>query len=344
MSGLGVSVRVSRPSGFVVEVDIDVSRGEVLALLGPNGAGKSTVAEAIVGLIDVDFGTVDIEGTRVVDASRGLSLPIEQRRVGLVLQDYVLFPHMTVAENVMFGAASGDTGRHWLRSLGLDGIADRGASAVSGGEAQRTALARAMAAEPSVLILDEPMSALDVSTRGQVRGYLAETLAEYGGATLLITHDPAEAHLLAERIVVIEDGRITQAGEPDEIRLRPKTRYVADLAGLNFFEGTASSGVVASGDGDVHIADQTIAGAVLLTIHPRAVAVHRERPSGSPRNVWRARVGRVEDYGNRVRVELSGPVSIAAEVTPAAIDAVGVEVGAQLWVSVKATEIGVEPV
>jgi molybdate transport system ATP-binding protein len=206
------------------------------------------------------------------------------------------------------------------------------------------ALARALVSRPALLLLDEPLSALDVTTRTNLRHTLAEHLDAFAGPRLLITHDPTEAFLLADDIHVLEGGSVTQHGRADDIRLRPRTRYAADLAGSNLISGTASAGLVKTDTHDVHIAESEVEGAVLLTIHPTAISVHKTRPEGSPRNTWPTSVERVERLGARVRLRTGPPLPLVVEVTEAARTELSLEVGSSMWVAVKATEIGVQSV
>jgi molybdate transport system ATP-binding protein len=205
----------------------DVEPGHPLAIIGPNGAGKSTVLAAIAGLVPLSSGRVKV-GARAIDG-----LPPEQRRIGVVFQDYVLFPHLTVRDNVAFAARmrgsradARATAEAWLDRYGLSGLADRLPAELSGGQAQRVALARALAADPEVLLLDEPMSALDVEIRDEMRAELATHVREFGGATVLVTHSPADAAALADSVLVLESGRVTQRGTLAELRASPATPYV----------------------------------------------------------------------------------------------------------------------
>jgi molybdate transport system ATP-binding protein len=346
MSGLVAAFLVER-GGFRLEVALDVAPGETVALLGPNGAGKSTVVDTLAGLVAIDGGSIALDGRPLDDPATGAWVPAERRGIGVVFQGGLLFEHLTVLENVAFGLRSrgvdgaDSTASDWLGRLGLgDRAADR-PSTLSGGQAQLVALARALAPEPRLLLLDEPLSALDVGARAEIRHRLRRHLEEYAGPRVLITHDPTEAFLLADRIVVLEEGAVTNRGTADEIRLSPRTRYAADLAGINLVQGTASGGVVETGSLTLNVADRDVSGPVLATIHPTAIAVHADRPGGSPRNVWQTTVERVESDGNRVRLGLGAPLRLVVEVTEAARSELGLEAGSTIWAAVKATEVQV---
>lgn len=348
---LQVDATVRRSDSFRLELDLQIPVGTTVALLGPNGAGKSTAVAAIAGLLPIDTGTLSLDGTLLDDPARSVFVPAEDRKIGVVFQDYLLFPNLSVLENVAFGLRSRripredahSQARNWLSRLGLADLERRKPGDLSGGQAQRVALARALVSEPDLLLLDEPLSALDVTTRTELRHTLAEHLDAFVGPRLLITHDPAEAFLLADEIHVIEDGVVTQHGTADDIRLRPRTRYAADLGGSNLIRGVAAAGSVDTGDQEVHIADLDADGAVLLTIHPTSVAVHKTRPEGSPRNSWETIVERVERLGSRVRLSTGPPLPLTVELTAAARDEMGLEKGIPVWVAVKATEIEVQP-
>lgn len=223
---LHVDIAVERGATRIAAA-FDVAPGHPLAMIGPNGAGKSSVLAAVAGLVGLESGRVAI-GARSVDR-----LPPERRRIGVLFQDYVLFPHLTVRDNVAFAArmrgsrsAARDAAQPWLERYGLTSLADRFPSQLSGGQAQRVALARALAADPEVLLLDEPMSALDVEVRADMRAELAIHVREFGGATVLVTHSPADAAALADSVLVLEGGRVTQRGTLDELRAAPATPYV----------------------------------------------------------------------------------------------------------------------
>ena len=348
--GLDAHLLISRGDGFTLDVSLSIPSGRTVALLGPNGAGKSTVVAAIAGLLPLNDGYITLDGRTLDNPAAGVLLPPEERGVGVVFQDYVLFPHMTVVENVEFGLRSRKVPRRsaheqatrWLGRFGLDDLSDRRPRDLSGGQAQRVALARALITEPDLLLLDEPLAALDATTRVELRRALADHLEQFTGPRMVITHDPTEAFLLADEIHVIEDGVITQVGTPDDIRLRPRTPYIADLAGSNLVLGTASAGIVTTGTQQLHIADTHVSGPVLAAIHPRAIIIDRHEPDGSPRNTWEATVIRIEHYGDRVRLQTGDPLSLTAEITPDALSALEITEGSVVWISIKATEISVE--
>jgi molybdate transport system ATP-binding protein len=334
-----------------LDVSIEAAPGEIVAVLGPNGAGKSTFLRAVAGLVPLHRGRVELDGVVLEDVARRIHLPPERRPIGVVFQDYLLFPHLSALENVAFGLrARGVAAREartragsWLDRLGLREHADAKPQALSGGQAQRVALARALAIDPRLLLLDEPLAALDASTRGPVRRDLRRHLASFPGIRIVITHDPLEAVALADRLVILEYGRVVQTGTPGEVTQRPRSRYVADLVGVNLLLGNATAGQVAlSGGASLQSADD-IDGEVFAVIHPRAVALHRTRPEGSPRNVWRGRASVLDFQGDRVRVGVEGEMPIIAEVTPAAVSDLDLAEGGEVWVSVKATEIAVYP-
>ncbi len=347
--GLSADIRLRRSESFQLTLSLEIEPGRTSALLGPNGAGKSTAVAALAGLVPIDSGRIELDGV-VLDGD-GLFVPAESRRIGVVFQDYLLFGHLSVLDNVGFGLRSRglprdesrQRARDWLGRTGLSGMEDRRPADLSGGQAQRVALARALVTEPDLLLLDEPLAALDVTTRTSLRHALAEHLSEFAGPRLLITHDPTEAFLLADDVHIIEDGSITQVGTPDDILLRPRTAYAADLAGSNLLAGVATGGMVEAGGRQVHIADDGISGRVLLTIHPTAISVHMDKPEGSPRNSWATTVERVEHLGSRTRLRTAAPVPLTVEVTEGSRGELGIGQGSRVWVAFKATEVGVEP-
>jgi molybdate transport system ATP-binding protein len=336
---------------FTLEVDLYIEEGKTVALLGPNGAGKTTTVSAIVGLSPITRGHIRLGPEVLDDPANGVFVLPERRRIGTVFQDYLLFPHLSVVENIAFGLRSHGSGRaeatararDWAGRMGLGGTEDLRPGELSGGQAQRVAVGRALAIEPDLLLLDEPLAALDVTTRVALRRTLADHLRDFEGPRLLITHDPTEAFLLADEICVIEEGVITQVGNAEEIRLRPKTRYAADLAGSNLISGVAGGGRVDTGSQELHIANHDVSGRVLLTVRPNSISLHRSQPEGSQRNTWATTVQVVEHLGDRVRVGTSGPLPLTVEVTKEASESLGLHGGLAVWVAVKATEIGVEP-
>ena len=334
-----------------LQVELEVGDDEVVAVLGPNGAGKTTLLRALAGLLPLDRGRVELDGRLLEDVALGIRVAPERRGCGVVFQDYLLFPHLSALENVAFGLRSRGADRRgalaaaaeWLRRFGLEGFEESRPAALSGGQAQRVALARAMAPDPKLLLLDEPLSALDASTRAQVRRDLVRHLSAFRGTRVLVTHDPLEAAALAGRLLVVEQGRLVQSGTPAEVTARPRSRYVADLVGVNLLRGHASGGtVVLSGGGSVAVADP-LEGEVFAVIHPRAVALHRRHPEGTPRNVWRGEAASLESLGDRARVRVEGPFPLVAEVTAASVAELKLAAGGPVWASVKATEVSVYP-
>ncbi len=350
MSGLEARVHVERSAQFRLDVELTIPEGRTVALLGPNGAGKSTAVATLAGLTPLQAGHIKLDGRVLDDPAAARFVPPEERQIGVVFQDYVLFPHLTVAENVAFGLRSGGSTRaevksevvRWLDRFGLGDLAVARPPDLSGGQAQQVALARALITEPKMLLLDEPLAALDVTTRAQLRHELIDHLEGFSGPRLLITHDPTEAFLLADEIYIIEGGRITQVGSADDIRIRPRTSYIADLAGSNLLVGSAAAGIVMVEGFELLVGDTHISGPVLATVHPRAISVHRRHPEGSPRNTWQTEILRIEHYGDRVRLRTGDPLPLTAEVTPVAAEALALSAGSKVWISVKATEIGVE--
>ncbi len=350
MSGLAASFRARRGEAFEVAVDLTIDTGETVALLGPNGAGKSTVVDALAGHLPIEEGSIAL-GERVLDDGRVTFVAPDARNIGVVFQNYLLFDHLDVVDNIAFGLAveaprreARERARAWLEPMGLVELAKRKPPELSGGQAQRVAVARALAPAPDLVLLDEPLAALDARTRHQVRRTLAQHLSAYAGPRLLITHEPMDAFLLADRIVVMEDGVIVQRGTPDDIRRAPATEYVAALSGTNLLTGRADSGQLTVPEGPrLATSDVSANGDVLIVIDPAAVALYPDEPHGSPRNTWLAEVESVERLGDIVRVRLGGPLKLMCDITPAAATALGVTPGQSLWATVKATEVSVSP-
>ena len=354
--GLRFDGAVQRES-FRLEIEFSVAPGEVLGVLGPNGAGKTTLLRTLAGLIALTEGSVSLNGLMLDDAASDTFLAAEDRPIGLVFQNYRLFPHLSVRENVAFAARSqgvhkrvaGAAADRWLERLGLAEFADRKPRHISGGQAQRVALARALAAEPGLLLLDEPLAALDARTRLEVRAELRRHLSDFPGPTLLVTHDPLEAMVMTDRLLVIEDGRIVQEGSPAAVARRPATQYIARLVGLNLYAGQRSGANVALDDGGtlVATAEPEMAnanGRVLLALRPSAISLHTERPEhSSPRNVWPGTIAGLELLLDRVRVQVDGAPPALVDITPAAVAELDLTAGAPVWLSAKATDLDTYP-
>ena len=347
---LQVDLVVSR-GARAIEAAFEAGADETVAVLGPNGAGKTSIVEGVAGLVPEAKGTVTLDGARIDRLSP------DRRPIGIAFQDGVLFPHLSVLENVAFpGRARGARSRaaraharEVLSRIAPSVEASARPSMLSGGARQRVALARALAGDPRVLILDEPLSSVDISARADLRALLRRTLSAFDGPRLLVTHDPIEAMTLADRIVVLEDGRITQTGTPHEIRSAPRTRYAADLVGLNLFRGTLVP--IEGGAGELRTADGVLTVPwpedvppertedVLATLAPVDVALHATRPEGSPRNVVRGVVEEVAILGDRARVRLTGAPALVAEITTGSVDRMRIATGATVWASFKAVEL-----
>jgi len=339
-----------RLNGFSLDVELSARPGELVALLGPNGAGKTTLLRALAGLLPLESGRVALGGRLLEDPARSTRVPAERRPIGVVFQDYLLFPHLDALDNVAFGLQARGVRRSaarrmalaWLARVGLEDRARSRPRELSGGQAQRVALARALATDPALLLLDEPLAALDASARAEVRRDLRRHLASFPGVRVLITHDPLEAAALADRLVVLEAGRVVQSGSVREVTERPRSRYVADLVGVNLFRGRGREGTVEL-EGGGRLTAPGAEGEVFCVIRPRSVALFSRRPEGTPRNVWPGRAAGLDLEGDRVRVLVEGVPPIVAEVTPAAVAELGLGEGKEVWVAVKATEIETYP-
>ena len=241
---LGADVHVVI-GAFEEHLHLEVADGEVLAVLGPNGSGKSTLLRALAGLRPLTAGRIVLDGTVLDDPAAGVLVPPERRPCGMVFQDYLLFPHLTALANVAFGlrsrgASKSEANRRalvWLDRMDLGDRARSRPGELSGGQAQRVAMARALATEPRLLLLDEPMAALDAGVRGSVRHQLRRHLAEFSGSCVMVTHDPLDAAAIADRLVIVEAGVVVQQGTMEEVTTRPRTGYVAELMGLNLLRG-----------------------------------------------------------------------------------------------------------
>ncbi len=335
-----------------LDVELYAGPGEIVAILGPNGSGKTTLLHALAGLLRLQQGRVHIAGRLWESPAEKVWLPPEERRTGLVLADHLLFPHLSVMDNVSFGPRSRGMPKALARSracteleaLGLGGRSDVRPRELSSGQAQRVALARALATDPDLLLLDEPLSALDAATRAQTRADLGVRLRAFPGITILVTHDPLDALSLADRLVFIERGLVVQQGTPQEVIARPRDPYVAQVVGLNFLRGQRVSDQQVDVEGTIVVAPEVPAdGPVCVTIPPSAVALYLTRPEGSPRNTWPVTVRDIQLIGQTARVNLAGPFALAAEVTTTAVADLRLGVGQELWATVKATEVRTYP-
>ncbi len=334
-----------------LDVDLSIADGGVVAVVGPNGAGKSTLLRALAGLQPLAAGRVVLDGVVLEDTAESTFVAPEKRPIAVMFQDNLLFPHLSTLENVAFGLRcrgagarhAGEVAGGWLDRMSLGDHAAAKPAALSGGQARRVALARALATEPRLLLLDEPLAALDASTLLETRRLLRHHLDGHPGVRVVVTHDPVEASALADRLIVLEGGHIVQSGTLAEIGARPRSRYVADLVGVNLLRGTATGTGVELPGGAFLVVPGAEPGPVFVVIHPRAVALNRNPPGGTPRNVWRGMARSVDREGDRARVVVDGNVRIVAEVTPAAVDELRLDEGGDVWVAVKATEISVFP-
>jgi molybdate transport system ATP-binding protein len=347
---LDAHVVVRRP-GHTLDVRLTAERGDVVAVIGPNGAGKSTLVRALAGIVPLDAGHVECAGETWEDA-RGARLEARLRRVGMVFQDGLLFPHLSASGNVAYGPRARGVGRReaddlarsWLTRLGVGDLAGRRPDQLSGGQAQRVAVARALATSPRLLLLDEPLSALDVGTAMALRLELARHLREHDGVSLLVTHDALDAMTVANRVLVLDEGRVAQVGPPAEVASRPATDHVARLVGLNVLRGTGSGTSVRLDGGGTLVTSTPARGAVSACFSPTAVTLTLGEPSGSARNRWPGRVTSLVPHGAAVRVHVDRrgrAGGLIADVTPASAAQLGLAPGSEVWATVKATEVSV---
>ncbi|WP_110205524.1 sulfate/molybdate ABC transporter ATP-binding protein [Nocardioides daejeonensis] len=331
-----------------VQLSLQIEPGETLAVLGPNGAGKSTLLGVLSGLVRPDSGRVQVGSRTLVDLAEGRSVwtPPHARGVGLLAQDPLLFPHLTALENVAFGpralgskrVAAKRQAMALLERVGLAELAARRPHQVSGGQAQRVALARALAAAPEVLLLDEPLSALDIDAKPEVRQVLLELLP--GLTTVVVTHDVLDAVLLADRVAVIEDGSVVELGRAAEVLATPRSAFAARIAGLNLIDGAWDGEAVRASDGQrIHVAPTpALAPGVRCraVFRPTAVAIYAAHTEGSPRNELPVQVSAIEPHGDLVRVRAG---ALSADITAASALGLRLRPGMPVVFTVKATEV-----
>jgi len=339
-----------------VELDLTVGDGETVALLGPNGAGKSTALAVISGLLRPDHGVARLGDKTLfdIDAS-GTSrvwVPPHAREIALLAQDPLLFPHMTALDNVAFGPRSArhhrklsrEIATRWLLEVDAAGLADRKPSQLSGGQGQRIAVARALAAEPRLLLLDEPMAALDVTVAPALRQMLRRMLV--GRSVLMVTHDVLDAVLLADRVLIMDEGRVVEAGPTAETLSRPRTPFTARIAGLNMVRGTFSGSGVRASDGTSVVGQVNESAGLragdpaVAVFSPGAVSVFRDPPTGSPRNVLQVSIAELEPHADRIRVRAP---HLSADITPAALAELAFAPGEQVFFVVKASAVDIYP-
>jgi molybdate transport system ATP-binding protein len=306
-----IRLRLSRLS---LDAAFTVAQGEVLALLGPNGSGKSTTLRALAGLLPLAGGRVVLDGKVLEDPAGRVRMAPEKRPVALMFQDYLLFPHMSALENVAFGLrcrgtekkAARERAAQALTRLGLEEVIEARPGAMSGGQQQRVAMARALVTDSKLLLLDEPLAALDVSIKTSVRRLLRDVLRRSNAANVLVTHDLLDAVALGDRMIVIEHGGIVQAGTPAEVTARPRSHYVADLTGVNLLLGTAHGTLLELDGGGRLSCAAPASGPALAVIAPAKVSVARHRPEQQEANTWLGQISAVDLMGDRVRVRVDG--------------------------------------
>jgi molybdate transport system ATP-binding protein len=336
-----------RLSRLRLDAAFEVGR-ETLALVGRSGAGKSTILRGIAGLLRPDRGRVTHDGRVLLDTDRGVNLAPEARRVGIVHQDGALFPFMSVGRNVAYGVRRRhrrervERARAVLRRLGIGHLASARPGDLSGGERQRVALARAIASEPQILLLDEPLAALDVMTKQEVSAELEVRLRALGLPAILVSHDFADVLGLADRVAVLQDGEIVQTGTPRDLVEAPASGFVASLAGVNYFTGLATrtgglTEVRDAGWSRAILSTDDAVGHVGVVVHPWEVSLASHAPDGSALNFVAGTVRRVAPMGNRARVTLDGRPSVVAEITEESSRILGLGPGTPAVASWKAT-------
>jgi molybdate transport system ATP-binding protein len=341
----------TRLGALELDVALSVAAGECLALAGPSGAGKTSILRAVAGLLRPERGRVTCGGQTWLDTERGVNVAPEARRCGYVFQEHALFGHLCAWQNVAYGlhgvprAERHERAVELLARFGMEALADARPRTLSGGERQRVALARVLAREPGVLLLDEPLSALDARTRAVAARELASVLSAVDTPALLVTHDFAEAAQLGDRVGVVDAGRVIQEGTPSELAAAPRSAFVADFTGAVVLTGVARGGpnglthVELDGGGEVTSTDPG-EGPVAVSVYPWEIAIEPATATaapGSTQNHLAAEILSVTRIGNRVRLGLAGPQPLAAEITGVSADQLGLQAGARVIASWKAS-------
>ncbi|MBO0677581.1 ATP-binding cassette domain-containing protein [Mycolicibacterium sp. S2-37] len=355
MSGVRVRARLKQRG---VDFDVSVDHGEVLAVLGPNGVGKSTLLLLIAGLLEPDEGRVELGGTVVTDTATGTHVAAHARGVALLSQQSMLFPHMSAIANVAYAprcrgqsrTAARHAAQRWLEAVGVAELADRRPAQLSGGQAQRVAVARALAAEPQLLLLDEPLAALDVTAAPALRRLLREILRETDRTAILVTHDLLDALAIADTVIVIDDGRVVESGPVRTVLAAPRSDFAARIAGVNLIAGVISEPGVLRTDWGTDISgigDPQPGSAAIALCQPAAVAVHLDPPHASPRNVIAVRIAELDMHGTTVRIrgaeQPDGGTGLAADITAASAAELDLHPGRDVYFVVKAQEVQLHP-
>ena len=342
-----------------LDLELRVDPGDVVAVLGANGAGKSTLLSLIAGLLRPDTGRICVDGEVLLDTARRVWTPPHRRGVALLAQQALLFPHLTAAANVAFGPRSKGCSRteareiagRWLEAVDASGFADRRPDQLSGGQAQRVAIARALAADPALLLLDEPMAALDVAVAPALRQVLRRVLRRAGRTALLVTHDLLDALTLADRVIVLERGRVVEDGPARTVLTEPRSAFAARIAGIDLVAGTAGDHGLTTPQGlriQGILDPACVAGEPAVAVFsPSAVAVHLTEPGGSPRNHLPVTITELEPRGELIRVHAiesaGGSTGLVADITAAAAADLDLVPGKRVHYAVKATEVAVYP-
>lgn len=339
---------------FQVEVSLTAEPGSTFVLVGESGAGKTTILNVLAGLVQPDRGRIRLEDLDLFHSERGIAMPANERPIGYVFQDYVLFPHLSVFENVAFGLRAQGRGesqvrretRGILEQLGIDDLAARKPRELSGGQRQRTALARSLVLKPRLLLLDEPLSAINLQTRREVRTELRRILANLPCVTLFVTHSPFEAMVFGNQVGVVDHGKLIQVGDRDELLRRPRSRYVAEIMGVNLFKGRVSSrdatglAEVQTPNGVVHTLSEVLSDEIFITVDPREITLHPLPPSGTAQNVFNGPILEMvpePPQGERVRIVLGTQPPLVAEITAHSVHTLGLREGLSVFASFKAT-------